>query len=55
MPRTAADIDAELKRAVDRRSQSRARISCLSQAVVQDTRLIDLLLAERAEKKSSPV
>lgn len=52
MARSADRIDSELKKAVTRRYQCRERISALSAAVIADTRLIDLLLAERAEGAS---
>lgn len=55
MPRTAATIDGELKKAVGRRYACRERISALSAAIVQDTRLIDLLLAERHEAELAGV
>ncbi len=41
-------IDRELKTTTDRRARSRSEISRLSQSVVNDTRRIDALLAERA-------
>lgn len=49
MPRTTDVIDAELAKAVARRNNGRERIAALSAAIVQDTRLIDLLLVERTE------
>lgn len=52
MPRKASDIDMELTKAVERRNLCRERISVLSNAIVQDTRLIDLLLTERVDLMS---
>lgn len=53
MPRTIETIDAELAKAVGRRINGRARIEALSACIVQDTRLIDLLLIERSETVST--
>lgn len=47
-------IDRELAVTVTRRRQNRAAISSLSQSVVNDTRRIDQLLAERAAATLSP-
>lgn len=49
MSRTAENIDAHLKRLVARREAGRERILVLSSCIEADTRLIDKLLAERAD------
>jgi len=54
MARTTDQIDHELHQAVARRAAGRERISALSAAIVSDTKLIDRLLAERAEV-SAPI
>lgn len=52
MPRSFKEIDSELARAVTRRVEGRKRISILSECIVADTRLIDLLLAERSDAEA---
>lgn len=49
MPRSAEDIDSELRQAVARRWRARDDIRRLSKHVIADTKLIDLLLAQRSE------
>lgn len=46
--RPLAEIDHELALTVNRRARSRSEISRLSQGVVNDTRRIDALLAQRS-------
>lgn len=47
--RTVADIDRELRLVCERRHLARLKISALSSGIVNDTRLIDLLLAQRTD------
>lgn len=49
MPRKLTVIDTDLRNAVNRRIAGRERIAVLSDCITSDTRLIDRLLAERAE------
>jgi hypothetical protein len=46
--RKVQEIDAELSRTVQRRRQSKRQISILMSGIVNDTRFIDQLLAERS-------
>lgn len=47
--RSTAEIDNDLRAVTARRVAARERISALSAAIVADTKLIDRLLAERAD------
>ncbi len=47
--RKPEDIDADLSLCVKRRKASRNEIARLSQTIVDDTKTIDKLVAERAE------